>query len=157
MNECERLAQQYERALNGDAWHGPSWREALDGVTREAASRRPIPDAHSIAEIVLHAGTWHDVVRRRIEGEVPQVSDAEDWPPARLADDAAWEAAKRRLFETGEALRETVAKFPVDRLSAKRPNTDGSWYELLIGELQHVLYHAGQVALLKKASVRVEA
>ena len=65
------------------------------------------------------------------------MSDAEDWPPARLADDAAWEAAKRRLFETGEALRETVAKFPVDRLSAKRPRH--RWKlerQLLIGELQ---------------------
>jgi len=32
---------------------------------------------------------------------------------------------------------------------------DGTWYELVIGELQHVLYHAGQAALLKKAHARV--
>jgi hypothetical protein len=155
MNESERLAQQYERALNGDAWHGPSWREVLEGVTRETALRKPIPEAHSIAEIVLHATTWHDVVRRRLEGESPQVSDAEDWSAARFADDAAWDAAVRRLLESGRALRETVARFPVERLEATRPNTEGNWYELLIGELQHVLYHAGQVSLLKKAAVRV--
>jgi hypothetical protein len=33
----------------------------------------------------------------------------------------------------------------------KRPDAEGTWYELAIGELQHVLYHAGQVSLLRKA------
>lgn len=155
MNESERLARQYERALNGEAWHGPSWREALEGVTREAALRRPIAEAHAIAEIVLHATTWHEVVRERLEGGNPEVSDERDWPAARFADDAAWEAAVRRLFDTGRALRETVERFPAERLEAKRPNTDGTWYELVIGGLQHVLYHAGQVALLRKAAVKV--
>lgn len=90
MNESQRLADQLTRALNGNAWHGPSWKETLEGVTREAALHRPIPDGHSIAEVLLHATTWNDVVRRRLEGETPQVSDAQDWPSAALADDAAW-------------------------------------------------------------------
>jgi uncharacterized damage-inducible protein DinB len=155
MNESERLADQITKALNGGAWHGPSWREALEGVTPEAALQRPIPEAHSIGEILLHAATWHDVVRRRIEGETPEVSDAQDWPVAKFADESAWKAAVSRLFETGSALAETVRCFPAETLQDKRPGVDGTWYDLIIGELQHVLYHAGQVALLKKASVRV--
>ena len=150
MNETKRLADQLERALNGEAWHGPSWKELLDGVTFEAAVRRPIPDAHSIAEIVMHAGTWHDVVRRRIEGESPQVSDEEDWPPA-PKNEAEWTAAVARLLDTGKSLSDTIAAFPVRRLEDSRPGVDDTWYGLLIGELQHVLYHAGQVALLRKA------
>ena len=155
MNESLRLADQLTRALNGDAWHGPSWKETLEGVTREAALHRPIPDAHTIAEIVLHETTWHDVVRRRLEGETPDISDAQDWPTADFADGAAWTAAVARLFETGSALVATVGKFPAEKLHEKRPNTDGTWYELIIGELQHVLYHAGQVGVLKKAHARV--
>jgi hypothetical protein len=155
MNESERLAQQLERALNGNAWYGPSWREALDGVTREAALRRPIPEAHTIAEIVLHATTWQDVVRRRLAGETPsQPTDAEDWPSGQLGDDRAWEAATKRLFDTGRGLGEAMAKFPPERLVEPRPGVDGIWYDLLVGVLQHVLYHAGQVALLRKASAR---
>jgi DinB family protein len=155
MNDSERLADQLKRALNGDAWHGPSWRETLEGVTREAALHRPIPDAHTIGEILLHANTWHGVVRRRLQGESPDVSDAEDWPAAAFADEAAWSAAVVRLFESGSALVATVGQFPAERLHEKRPGTDGTWYELIIGELQHVLYHAGQVAVLKKAHARV--
>ena len=66
MNESERLAGELDKALNGEAWHGPSWREALEGVTPEQALAHPVPGAHSIAEVVRHAATWHDVVRRRL-------------------------------------------------------------------------------------------
>lgn len=154
MNESERLAAELDRALHGGAWHGPSWREALEGVGARAATARPIPGAHSIAEIVLHATTWHDVVRRRLEGERPQVEDAEDWPPAAPADDAAWAAEVERLLATGRALCETVRRFPAERLVEERPRGEGTWYALVSGELQHVLYHAGQVALLRKAADR---
>jgi len=33
MNETGRIADQLKRAFYGEAWHGPSVREALDGVT----------------------------------------------------------------------------------------------------------------------------
>jgi hypothetical protein len=151
MNESQRLASQLGRALNGGAWHGPSWREALDGLTRAEATRRPIPAAHNIAEIVVHAATWHDVVRRRLIGEVQQVADDEDWKPAMLPDDAAWSAAIARLNETGEALKQEIERFPAERLLEIRPGVDDTWFGLILGELQHVLYHAGQVGILRKA------
>ena len=97
MNESERLAEQLTRALNGEAWHGPSWREVLDGLGHRAAAHRPIAEGHTIAEVLLHATTWNDVVRRRLEGESPEVTESEDWPPAASLDnDAAWSAAQTR-------------------------------------------------------------
>jgi hypothetical protein len=38
-------------------------------------------------------------------------------------------------------------------MQERRPGMDQTWYAMLIGELQHVLYHAGQVSLLRKAAV----
>jgi hypothetical protein len=157
MNESKRLANEVRKALNGEAWHGPSWKEILDGVGREAATHRPIPEAHSIAEVVLHATTWHGVVRRRIEGETPEVTNTEDWPVAAFSDDAAWSATVNRLFDTGEALAATIERCPAVKLHDKRPGVDGTWYELISGELQHILYHAGQAGILKKARAQVPA
>lgn len=151
MNESERLAMELDKALNGGAWHGPSFREALDGVDLAAALRRPIPEAHSIAEIVQHATTWHDVVRRRLDGETPQVPDEQDWPKAAPADAAAWAALRQQLHETGRTLCETVRAFPVEKLHQQRPRIDDTWYSLISGELQHVIYHAGQIAVLRKS------
>jgi hypothetical protein len=154
MNDSKRLAEQIQKALEGGAWHGPSWREALDGVTREAALARPITSAHTIVEIVRHATTWHDVVRRRLNGESPQVSDAEDWPDGPIPDDAAWTKTVLRLLETGDQLRKTVGQFPAERLHDQRPGIEDTWHGLIMGELQHILYHAGQVAILRKASAK---
>ena len=150
MNESERLARELDKAINGEAWYGPSWRDLLGGVTCEEALERPLPGAHTIAEIMLHTATWLDVVRRRLSGETPEVSDAEDWPEADLPSEAAWLAQVERLFANGAALRETVARFPEERLHTKRANEDDTWHALVSGETQHVLYHAGQVGLLKK-------
>lgn len=154
MNESNRLARELEKALEGDAWHGPAWREVLKGVTREAALQRPIPGAHTIAEIVLHATTWHEVVRRRLLGETPDVADSEDWPAVDLPTGDAWAATVGRLLETGQALRETIDRFPPERLHESRPRLNDTWYELVSGELQHTLYHLGQVGLLRKAAAR---
>ena len=93
MSESKRLADQFERALEGEAWHGPSWREVVQGVGAVDAVRKPVPDAHSIAEIVLHVTTWHEVAKRRLEGESPEVSPEQDWPVASFASDREWFAA----------------------------------------------------------------
>lgn len=152
MTENERLAAELDKALNGEAWHGPSFREALEGVDRATALARPIARAHSIAEIVLHTAFWQDVVRRRLDGERPEVTDAESWPDAALADDDAWRRAQERLRDSGRALSDTVRAFPAGKLTEKRPGLDDTWYGLISGALQHTIYHAGQVVILGKSA-----
>ena len=99
MTEIERIQDQLKRAFDGHAWHGPSVREVLEGITAAQAHARPLQNAHSIWELTHHIAVWEDVGRRRLEGdpaEVP-ISSPEDWPPAEDASDAAWEKAKLAL------------------------------------------------------------
>ena len=50
MTEVRRILNQYDRVMNGDAWHGdPIW-QILDGISAEKAALRPIANAHSIWE-----------------------------------------------------------------------------------------------------------
>lgn len=159
MQASTRLARQIGWILEGEAWHGPSWREILTEVGAAKAAARPLAHAHTIAEIVGHTATWNDVVRRRLEGETPSVSDEENWPgPANLGRDV-WGSLTTELFASGERLRAAVAAFPPERLTASRPSpATGTWEDLILGQLQHLAYHAGQVALLAKAdSAAIEA
>jgi len=152
MNETERLARELEKALFGGAWHGPSWKEVLGGVSGAEALHRPIPNAHTIAEIVAHASTWFEVIGRRINGETPQVSDDEDWPKVADLTEGDWSQFRDHSLEKARVLVETVRRMSPERLLESRPGMKDTWFELVIGELQHVLYHAGQVGLLKKAA-----
>jgi len=48
-------------------------------------------------------------------------------------------------------LRETIAKLDDEKLKEKAAGQEYSIYFMLHGVIQHDLYHAGQIALLKKA------
>src|SRR2546425_7694088 len=92
VSETRRIADQLERAFEGEAWHGPSLREVLAQVTAPRAAARPIPSAHTIGEIAAHVAAWEDAVRRRLEGELVELSEAQDWPRIDDTGEAAWKA-----------------------------------------------------------------
>ena len=151
MNETRRIENQLQRAYEGDAWHGPALREALEGVTAEEASIRPLPGVHTIWELVLHIHTWQDAVRRWIEGDGRRPTDEEDWSSAPTASPEAWKAALESVAAGNRAIRRTVAGLDDKRLDETLPGGSRSTYVLLHGVVQHTLYHTGQIALLKKA------
>lgn len=155
MREVERIADQFRRAFSGDAWHGPSVLRVLEGITASQAAARPIPSAHTIWELVLHIGVWERACKRRLEGDPAQLSDAEDWPAVADASAAAWEQTQRELVENHQQLLDAINKLDDSRLDEPiivDPNIKYSTvYVTLHGGVQHDLYHAGQIAMLKKA------
>ncbi|HEY7729073.1 MAG TPA: DinB family protein [Candidatus Eisenbacteria bacterium] len=151
-NEVSRIEDQLKRAFEGNAWHGPALKEVLQGVTAPRAAAKPIAGAHSIWEIVYHVAAWEDVVRRRLAGEPVALTDAEDWPPVRDTGDAAWSSALEGLSRGHQALRRAVSKLSDAKLKEEVPGMGYSIYHLVHGVIQHDLYHAGQIALLKKGS-----
>ena len=82
MTETFRLADQIRRAFEGNAWHGDSVLELLAGVNARTAAARPIKNAHSIWEILLHIAAWDDAVRRRIGGTAVTLTDEQNFPPS---------------------------------------------------------------------------
>jgi len=153
MTEVERILDQLKRAYEGNAWHGPSVRETLAGVTASQAHARPLANAHSIWELVQHIAVWEGAGRRRLEGDraAIDISSPDDWPPADDTSEAAWEQAKAALDRGHEALREAILR--VDEARLDEPILEGmsTVYVTLHGVIQHGLYHAGQIAMLKKA------
>jgi uncharacterized damage-inducible protein DinB len=154
MPETSRILDQIHRAYEGPAWHGPALREVLTGVTWQTAAQRPIPGAHTIWELVLHLTVWMSVPTRRIQGaELPTLTPDQDWPAAPLPSESAWREALDRLAEAQRNLEEEVRQLSDDRLREKvLGEVPYSIYTMLHGVAQHNLYHAGQIALLKKAA-----
>ena len=151
MDEIKSIDEQLRRAYEGNAWHGPSLRELLADVTAEQALARPIAGAHNIWEIVRHIAAWHDGVRRRLEGERVELSAVEDWPPVTSTPEAAWQDALALLERTYMELRRTMSRLTDASLQERVTGKDYPVDVLLHGLIQHDLYHAGQIALLKKA------
>ena len=151
MNEAQRTADQMRRAMAGEAWHGPALLELLEGVEAEQAARHPIANAHSIWEIVLHVAAWKSAVLRRLRGEVIELTGEQDWPPVKDTSERAWIATLEQLKRAHNELERTAAGLEDSRLRSSVPGKDYDVYFMLHGVVQHDLYHAGQIALLKKA------
>lgn len=152
MKETDRIRDQLRRAFEGDAWHGPGLMEILQNVTASQAAARPIPGVHSIWELVVHIQAWEGAGRRRLQGDRAELPDEEDWTVINDTSDEAWEKTLNNLREGNRRLSEAIAA--VDDARLEEPILEGmrSIYGTLHGVIQHDLYHAGQIAILKKAS-----
>ncbi|MBS1813125.1 MAG: DinB family protein [Acidobacteria bacterium] len=157
MPETRRIADQLQRAYQGQAWHGPSLMEILSGVTAAQAAAHPIPNSHSIWEIVLHIAAWMDAVRERLEdGPVAEPADG-DWPMMADPNEEGWQQTLQLLADRQQALLNLIAQMTDEQLKQRigtendPPTASGySAYYNLHGVIQHNLYHAGQIVLLKK-------
>jgi len=151
MREMEGIVDQLHRALEGDSWQGASIREILENVTATEAAARPIQSGHSIWELVHHVTVWVRVAHSRVLGDVSEPEGEADWPPVRDASERAWTSAFEELRRSQAELIATLRTLRDADLSAPVPNKDYDRAHLLHGLTQHHAYHAGQMALLKRA------
>ncbi len=151
MSEINRIVDQMDRAFSGDAWHGPPLMQVLDGVSAENASRHSIHGAHSIWELVNHIAAWNTIAGHKLKDEEVEVTAERDWPAVWEADEIAWRRSLENLAENRARLRKLVQSFRDDQLDEIVARENYSRYVLLHGLVQHDLYHAGQIAVLKKA------
>ncbi len=145
MREIDRIVRELERTYSGDAWHGPSLRSLLEGIDGETATRRPIAAAHSVAELAAHVLAWRHETVRRLEGRGGDAPLEGDWP-----EPLEWSRLLEELDRSQEALVGAVLGLNDEILDENVEGRRESHYVLLQGIIHHDLYHAGQIALLKK-------
>lgn len=149
MSETKRLIDQLERAYRGGAWHGPALLELLETVSPGRAFERPLPRAHSIAELVLHIAAWENEAVRRLGGEARDLPPEEDFPQP--GDESRGPALLGELEDAHERLLAAVRAIDDEALERPVGSSEHTAYQLLHGVVQHNLYHAGQIALLLKS------
>jgi hypothetical protein len=101
---------------------------------------------------VLHLAGTYGLVLRRLAGEDAQLTPAQDWPPVPDPTESNWRDAVRSLQELNGRVRSAVLGFDPDQLDWPLcANVAYTAYTQFIGITQHDLYHAGQIAILRKA------
>jgi len=153
--EVLRIHELLKQAYEGPAWSGPSVRDTLRGITAVRAAARPLPGAHSIWEITEHIAVWEEAVRRRLSGERWSPTRARNFPKIRDASPMAWRETLERLDNGHQALRQAVLALRDADLDRSPVEGGASAYRLAQGVVQHDLYHAGQIAILKKKTAAV--
>jgi len=152
--ELLRIIDQFNLIYESEgAWHGPSVVEVLSDVSWEMASEKIMPNTHSIGELLYHMTTWRIFVIKRLQGDAEyEVTKSRDWKTFPLFDEFEWEALQMELSLSQEELIAELEKREDDEfLEEIVPGREYDYYTMLHGILQHDLYHAGQISILKKA------
>lgn len=151
--ELAHILDQIHRSFHGSAWHGPSVLESISGVDAALAARKPIKDAHSIADVVSHLEFTQRVVLERTNGQSTLPIDGGSWPPVEVPlIDIAWPQLIERLKAGAAALERAIAAFPPEKLDQPLVQGGSPAFNNFLGHAQHNAYHAGQIMLLRKAA-----
>jgi hypothetical protein len=155
MTDPKELAKAVRQTVTGPMWHGPSISEAVAGITYAAANSRSVPGAHSIWELTLHIASWADIARSRLgERVMPDPPRSRDWPAVPDPSPSAWRQATEQLWSAYDSLADHVEFFTPEALGKIVPGRDYTVETMIRGVIEHGVYHAGQIAILKKALVR---
>ena len=138
---------------SGPAWHGPSLKESLAGVTAEVAARKPGPDRNSIWDLVLHLAHGRHLLIERINdapsAEFPRRLREPWWPvAAEDTSEASWQADLAMLDEYQERLLDAVRRATPAQLERVPQGAEHSVREQLLGMAVHDGYHAGPIRLM---------
>lgn len=151
MSEIAQIIDELKTIHDGDAWHGPSLKETLTGVTPQQAAAHPVDDAHSIWELVHHITAWENVWRIRLEGQPITEPEEGDFPAVEEVSEQLWAQSMAELDAGHKRLIGVISELSDSVLEDTVVGTEYSIRFMLRGLLRHHVYHAGQVALLKKA------
>jgi hypothetical protein len=156
MNEAKRIAHQLACTISGEAWYGDSLQEILKDLTAKQAAAHPLSGAHSIWELLSHLGAWVGFAFGALDGDPipawPGMAVELDWPPITDTSSPAWTQTVNSFFSDHHRLVYKIEAFTDGQLENRVPGRDYDFYQLFQSTIQHVVYHAGQIALLKKAS-----
>jgi uncharacterized damage-inducible protein DinB len=151
MSEIDRMLAHYDQVLNGDPWHGdPMW-PVLDRIPAKVAAARPLPEAHTIWEIVMHMIFWEGVVTTRLHGERAGLVEELNFPAMPEATEENWQKTLEELRVSNRNFREALVKLDPAKLTELTVARKRTYAEEAQGIIEHHLYHLGQIAMLRKA------
>jgi len=157
-NQIQTLLSNLDEAYKGPAWHGPSLRAALRGVSAKQAEQRVKSGRHNIWELTVHATYWKFAVRRQLQGKTRGLynNEGRNWfqRPAKNLSQAekekSWQKDQAALQREHKALREEVSKLPESKLDQHQLNSKYTPRQMIQGAAFHDTYHAGQIQLVKR-------
>jgi hypothetical protein len=151
----ELLLDALREGYDGPAWHGPTLRQALRGLTASDAAWRPAPERPSTWDIVLHATyTRHAMLHRldpTLTDRFPRRMRSNWWP--RLPDEltaATWRADLSLLREYHQRLLHAISTTSAARLATRRTGKARTLAQEVLGVAFHDVYHAGQIRLITR-------
>src|SRR5438876_12324037 len=124
MSEIPFIVDQFNRAFEGEPWHGPALGEILEGIEAKAALARPIGNAHCIWELVIHLAGWEQDVTRRLQGQPATLTDAQNFGHIDSTTEQSWQSPVAILRQHHAERVNRASALPESRHTDHDPGND---------------------------------
>lgn len=127
----------------------------LKDLTPEIARKRVPPYDHSIWDLLYHTVIWNDIFLTNIKGSLANWGPEHNWPPeADKKNDQNFIELLQRFDDNIAEVKSLLQKENID-FSKKQELSDNNPVELSVIKLyvtilQHISYHMGQIACVRK-------
>ena len=152
--EINNYITEFETIYNGEPWYGKSLMAIVNSADPNDVFKKPKSSGHSAYEITQHLYAWRDLLAKRLNGDTTasiKMNSKEDWallPKEQTA--ATWKELIEKLEQNQQELIKSLPKWNDEALDKNFAGTEYSLRTFLNGQVQHDIYHIGQIALAIK-------
>lgn len=146
------LARQLQDNFDGDNWLDENFDKKLKKVTAENAFVRPLPEMHSVAELVAHLLIWREEGVKKLSGKRPTINaeSPESWRNNDSLRSIGWARLKSDLANCQKELM-ALLKDKSDAFLEDNDYVPGYSYQYVLeGLIHHDIYHLGQIGITLK-------
>ena len=149
-NEINRILKLFSDLQHGDCWVGTNYKEVLHGIDAARAAQHISGKTNNTWQLVAHITYWRTRVVNRLTGSDNPPPFQDFLLPEDLNEDN-WRQTLHDFESAYHLLRNAIHYFKEENLDKPSPKEGQTYYQLIMGCLQHDAYHLGQLMLLKKA------
>jgi len=148
----KRYILQLQQAYYGDSWLDEDIEKKLRNINEENAFIKPDGYIHSVAEVVSHLTEWRKELIERLQfGRHAKLTTGSEnnWRSNETLKKSGWAYLKEQLDNTQKDLIALIETKDDSFLDSKWFGEYDYDY-LLVGLIQHDIYHLGQIGLIYK-------
>ena len=156
MSLTHEIAKHFRDVHFGGNWTSVNLRDQLSGLTWQQATQK-VYDLNTIAVLVFHMNYYVAAVSRVLEGEALNARDRYSFELPPILSQEDWKNLVDKTWADAERFAGLVEQFPEVRLWEDfSENKYGNYYRNIVGIIEHVHYHLGQIVLIKKILLQKE-
>lgn len=150
MTEQRHIYDLFKSGYDGSPWLDVNLAGTLKNIDAEQAAEKISPGINSIWELTNHILMWRKTVLERVNGAITQTPDHNYFFSVADTSQQAWENLLADLNSTQQEWLSFIEQVKEPSFDTVYPVNGHTYYEHILGILQHDVYHLGQIVMLAK-------
>ncbi len=150
MNLSQHLAKHLRNVYFGGNWSSSNLRDQLSDLSWEEATTQT-GNLNSILKLTYHITYYVREVSKVLQGGPLEARDKYSFDHPEIRSREEWERFRERLWQEAETFASLIDQLPESRMWEDFSEAKyGNYFSNLLGIIEHLHYHLGQIAIIKK-------